>query len=41
MVDEKLYIISTIKKRNITYFDHMMRRNNTHGLILEGPLQGK
>ena len=41
MVDEQLYIIPTIKKRKITYFGHMIRRNNIPGLILEGPLEGK
>ena len=41
MVDEQLYIIPTIKKRKITYFDHMIRRNNIHKLLLEGPLEGK
>ena len=41
MVDEQLYIIPTIKKRKITYFGHTIRRNNIHGLILEGPLEGK
>ena len=41
MVDEQLYIIPTIKKRKITYFGHMIRRNNIHMLILEGPLEGK
>ena len=41
MVVEQLYIISTIKKRIITYFGHMIRRNNIHGLLLEGPLEGK
>ena len=41
MVDEQLYIIPTIKKRKITYFGHMIRRNNIHRLLLEGPLEGK
>ena len=41
MVDEVLYIVPTIKKRKITYFGHMIRRNNIHRLILEGPLEGK
>ena len=41
MVDQTLYIIPTIKKRKITYFGHMIRRNNTHRLLLEGPLEGK
>ncbi len=39
--DAQLYVIPTIKKRNITYFDHMIRRNNIHRLLLEGPLEGK
>ena len=39
LADEQLYIIPTIKKRKITYFDHMIRRNNIHRL--EGPLEGK
>ncbi len=41
MVDEQLYIIPTIKKRQITYFGHMIRRNNIHRLILDGLLEGK
>ena len=41
MVDKVLYIVPTIKKRKITYFGHMIRRNNIHRLILEGPLEGK
>ena len=41
MADEQLYIIPTIKKRKITYIGHMVRRNNIHRLILEGPLEGK
>ena len=41
LADEQLYIIPTIKKIKITYFDHMIRRNNIHGLILDGPLEGK
>ena len=32
MVNEQLSIISTIKKRKITYFGHMIRRNNIHRL---------
>ena len=41
MVDEQLYIIPTIIKRKMTYFGHMIRRNNIHRLLLEGPLEGK
>ena len=41
LADEQLYIIPTIKKRKITYFGHMFRRNNIHRLLLEGPLEGK
>ncbi len=41
LTDEQLYVIPTIKKTNITYFGHMIRRNNIHRLILEGPLEGK
>ena len=42
LADEQLYIIPTIKKRKkITYFGHMIRRNNIHMFILEGPLEGK
>ena len=41
LAGEKLYIIPTIKKRKITYFGHMIRRNNIHRLLLEGPLEGK
>ena len=40
MADEQLYIIPTIKKRQITYFGHMIRRNNIHRLLLEGPMEG-
>ena len=40
LADEQLYIIPTIKKK-ITYFGHMIRRNNIHRLLLEGLLQGK
>ena len=40
MVDEQHYIIPTIKKRKITYFGHMFRRNKIHRLLLEGPLEG-
>ena len=36
LADEQLYIIPTIKKRKITYFGHMIRRNNIHRLLLEG-----
>ena len=38
LADEQLYIITTLKKRKITYFGHMIRRNN---MLLEGPLEGK
>ncbi len=41
MVDEVLYIVPTIKKRKMTYFGHMIRRNNIHRVILESPLEGK
>ena len=41
LADEQLYIIPTIQKRKITNFGHMIRRNNIHRLILEGPLEGK
>ena len=41
LADELLYIIPTIKKRKLTYFGHMIRRNNMHILLLEGPLEGK
>ena len=41
MVDVQFYIIPTIKKRKITFFGHMIRHYNIHGLILEGPLEGK
>ena len=41
LADERLYIIPTIKKRKFTYFDHMIRRNNIHRLLLERPLEGK
>ena len=34
-------IIPTIKKRKITYFCHMIRRNIIHRLVLDGPLEGK
>ena len=41
LADERLYIVPTIKKRKIAYFGHMIRRNNTHRLLLEGPMEGK
>ena len=41
LADEQLYIIPTIKKSKMTYFGHMIRRNNIHRLILERPLEGK
>ena len=41
LADEQLYIIPTIKKRKITYFGNMIRRNYIHRLLLEGPLEGK
>ena len=41
MAHEQLYIIPTIDKRKNTYFGHVIRRNNIHRLILEGPLEGK
>ena len=41
LADEQLYIVPTIKKRKITYFGHMIRRNNIHRLLLEGPMEGK
>ena len=34
LAGERIYIIPTIKKRNITYFGHMIRRNNIHKLLL-------
>ena len=34
---QQLYIIPTIKN----LFGHMIKRNNIHRLILEGPLDGK
>ena len=41
LTDERLYIITTIKKRKITYFGHMIRRNNIHRLLMEGTLEEK
>ena len=38
LADEQLYMIPTIKK---LYFGHMIRRNNIHRLLLEGPLEGE
>ena len=32
LADEQLYILPTIKKRKMTYFGHMIRRNNIHKL---------
>ena len=41
MADEQLYIIPTVKKITFAYFVHtIIRRNNTHMVILEGPLGG-
>ena len=36
----QLYKIPKIETRNVTYFGHMITRNNIHILILEGPLEG-
>ena len=41
LTDEQVCIIPTLKKRKITYFGHMIKRNNMHRLILEGQLEGK
>ena len=41
LADEQLYTIPTIKKRKMPYFRNMIRRNNIHRLILEGPLDGE
>ena len=41
MADEQLDIIPTIKKIKNTHFGHMIRRDNIHRLIVEGPLEGK
>ena len=41
LADEQLYIIPTIKKRQITYFGNMIRRNNIYRLLLDGPLEGE
>ena len=41
LADERLYIVPTIKKeKSPIYFGHMIRRNNIHRLLLEGPLEG-
>ena len=40
-IEEQLYLIPTIKKSKITYFIHMIRRNNIHRLLLKGPLEVK
>ena len=37
MADERSYIVPTIEKIKMTYFGHMVRRNNINRLILEGP----
>ena len=36
LADEQLYIIPTIKKRKITYFGHMIRRNKIHRVNWRG-----
>ena len=41
LAGERIYIIPTIKKGKITYFGQMIRRNDIHRLLLEGPLEGK
>ena len=41
LADERLYILPTIKKRKINLYGHMIRRNNIHRMLLEGPLEGK
>ena len=40
IADEQRYIIPTVKKINCTYIVHMIRRNDTHRLKLEGPFEG-
>ena len=42
MVDEQLYKIPIIKKRRkITYFGYMIRRNNIHRAVVGGSTGGK
>ena len=41
MVYEQRYIIPILKKRKMTYFGHMIRRNNIHMLLVEVPMEGK
>ena len=41
MAGKQLYIFPTIKERKNTYFCHMIRRDNIHRLISDGPLEGK
>ena len=41
MVQAKEYIIPAIKKRKLSFFGHMIRRDNIHRLLLEGKVEGK
>ena len=40
-VNAKRYVVPTIKLRKISYFGHMVRRDNIHRLLLEGKIEGK
>ena len=40
-VNAKRYIIPSLKLRKITYFGHMIRRDNIQRLLLEGRMEGK
>ena len=39
-VSAKRYVVPTIKLRKISYFGHMVRRDNIHRLLLEGKIEG-
>ena len=41
MINTKEYVVPTIKKRQLSFFGHMIRRDNMHRLLLEGKIDGK
>ena len=41
MRNSKRSLITTIKKRKLQYFRHLIRQNGIQGLLLEGKIEGK
>ena len=37
----KKYVLPAIKKRKLSFFGHMIRRDNMHRLLLEGKIEGE